>query len=136
MNLSTYIFILFGVSTVFYLLGYQAPMFDILASSAGTGGPSGQTIINAISNIFSNPAFLVALGLSAVAPFLTGGGAGFNAVFVVPLFLLTIFANLFILPSSYLFDANLPVFLRTFIAILFNLTLTLSIISFVKGGPT
>lgn len=133
MPLSTYLFVLFGISMVFYLMGYQPAMFVELSSAVGTEESAAQKIINNIYAIFTNPAFLVMLGVSAVSSFLVAGG-NFSIFYIIPLMILVTIANMFILPSSYLFDNTLPFFFRTAIAIFFNLFLTLAIIEFVKGG--
>lgn len=135
MNISTYIFVLFSISAIFYLMGYQPIIFTTLAGEVGTDQPIAQTLINNFFNIFSNPLFLTALGITAVASFLLSS-ANFSVFFIVPIIMLSVFANIFILPSSYLFDPNLPDFLKLFIGIFFNLFMMMAVINFIRGGGT
>lgn len=132
MNMSTYMVALLGISAVFYLMGYQPAAFTTLAGEVGTSEPIAQSLINAIGNIFTNPVFLAALGISAVASFLLSGG-NFSVFFIVPLLLLSVFANMFILPSAFFFDPALPTFVKLFIGSLMNIFMLNAIISFVRG---
>jgi hypothetical protein len=132
--LSKYLFLLFGVSIAFYLVGYQSPMLEVFSGAVGTGGSAGSLILNSIYAIFTSPAFLLALGISLVSSFFLGGGS-YSTFFVVPLVIfVAIFANMVILPSSYLFDPSLPFFLKAVIGSFFNLLLVLAIVDFVRGG--
>ncbi len=133
MRLSVFLFILFGLSLSGYLIGYQPMAFEVFAQNVGTSESVAQSIINGIFSIFTNPAFLLAIGITAVAGFLLGG-SGFSVVFIVPLFMLMIIANMFILPTSFFFDATLDPLTKNIIGIMINLFLVLTIIGFVRGG--
>lgn len=131
--ITNYMLILFGVSIVFYLIGYQPMMLQILGENVGTNEPIAQDVLNKLFSIFTNEIFLSVLAVTAVSSFLLGG-SNYSVAFIFPILLFSIFANIFVLPSSYLFDPTLPPLLRTFIGIFFNLFLMLAIINFVRGG--
>ena len=129
MELRVYIFTLFGTMLVLYLMGYQAPIIAILSQSGNVGW---EFIINQMLAIFTNPAFLLALGVSGVSAFLSGGN--YSVQFVFPIMLLVILANLFFLPTSYLMEAQIPVEIKTIITAWLNMLLTLGAVEFVRGG--
>lgn len=132
MRMIAYIMCLFGISIAFYLAGYQPLMWDMLSETVGTSGSIAQTIINSIYSIFTNPLFLAALGISAITSYLLSG-SNFSVFFIIPLLMLVVFANIFILPSSYLFDTTLPTFVRGVIAVFFNIFMLGAILQFVGG---
>lgn len=125
--------LLFGIGIAFYFAGYQPLILTTLGGQVGTTTPIATTLINNLYAIFTNPLFLSALGISAVTSFVLGGGA-FSVVFLIPLIMISVFANIFILPSSYLFDATLPPEMVLIIGVFFNLFLMLTILEFVRGG--
>jgi len=129
MELRVYLFLLFGTMIVFYLMGYEAPVLAILSQSGDIGW---DFIINQMLSIFTNPAFLVALGVSGVSAFLSSGN--YSVTFVFPIMLLIILSNIFFLPTSYLMEAQLPMEIKTLITAWFNLLLTLGAVEFVRGG--
>ncbi|HID09494.1 TPA: hypothetical protein EYP13_04650, partial [Candidatus Micrarchaeota archaeon] len=102
MELRVYLFLLFGTMVVFYLLGYEAPILYVLAQSE----EGGWDIIGEMLNIFTDERFLAAIGFSTVVAFLASGN--YSVTFIVPIALLLIIANIFILPTSYILDAQLP----------------------------
>lgn len=135
-SVSGYIFILFGIALVFNLGfsggGYQALMWNALAGEVGTDRGIGEAFINSLGDIFSNPTLLAILGVSAVASFLLGG-ASFSAVYIIPLFILGVLANVFVIPSAFFFDNSLG-FIGTVLGLIMNLWLMLAIVNFMKGG--
>ena len=132
MNISVYIWILFGISLVFYLMGYKPMAFQTL-SGQFEGKSAGSWILNQLYSIFSNPIFLSALGISAVTSFIMASG-NFSVMYVIPIVLLVTFSNIFILPSSFLFDQAVPMVLRMIIGTFLNLLMFLAIIDFVRGS--
>lgn len=130
--ISTYIFLLFGISLVFYLGGYQALMWNALSNEVGTDQTIGESFLNSLGDIFSNPTLLAILGVSAVTSFLLGG-ASFSAVFIIPLFILGVLANVFIIPSTLFFDPSVG-FIGTALGLFMNILLMLAIVNFMKGG--
>ena len=129
MELRVYAFLLFGTMTVLYLMGYQAPLIAILTRSGEIGW---EFIINKMLAIFTDPAFLFALGVSGVSAFLSSGNQ--SVLFVFPIMLLVIMANIFFLPTSYLMEAQVPVEVKTIITAWLNMLLVLGAIEFVRGG--
>ena len=143
MGLGTYLIVLFGISVVFYLMGYApagVQMISAFASSTGVDLATGQTtadfgatVLNTLLGIFTNPVFLISVGLASVASFL-GGGNNFSVMYLIPIIILVAFANLFLMPSAVFYDVTLPVEMRLILAVFFNLWLVLAIIGFVRGG--
>jgi hypothetical protein len=108
-------------------------MWTALTGSVGSTTTIGVSFISQLMSIFTNPIFLAALGLAAVTSFIVGGG-NFSVFFLFPILMLAIFANMFILPSNYMFDTSLPIFARALIGVFMNLILMLAIVNFVRGG--
>jgi hypothetical protein len=134
MRLSSYILILFAITLLFYLGGYQPTAWETLQSSAvGTGGLNINSIINMIYSIFTNPAFLLILIGSMVTGFLLSG-SNFSVIYIIPIFILLVVVNLFVFPTSFLFDEALPVLMKVVIGMLFNIFLILSVVEFIRGG--
>ena len=139
MGFATYLMILFGLGLAFYFAGYQPLILTSFGApypgGVGTTTPIANVLINSLYAIFTNPLFLAAIGVSAVTTFLLGGGA-FSVFFIIPLIMISLFANIFIIPSSFLFDQTLPPEMQLIIAVFFNLFLMLTILEFVRGGST
>lgn len=130
---STYMFLLFGVAIAFYLGGYQPLVFQSFDDEIGSDQTLGESFINSLGAIFTDPTLLAVLGITAVSSFVLGGSQ-FSAVFIIPVFMLTVFANMFILPSTFFFDPSLPFFIKAVIGLFMNMLLMLAIVNFVKGG--
>jgi len=129
-SFTTYIILVFSISLALYFFGY-APPFLKMMENLDTAKPH-EALLNTFANIFTNPIFLAALGVSAVASFLTGGG--FAVIYLFPILMLTAFLNIFVLPTDFIFNAGLPFELRLMIMGILNLFLILSIIEFIRGG--
>jgi len=129
MELRVYVFLLFGTMVVLYLMGYQAPLVAVLTKSGNIGW---NFIINKMLAIFTDPAFLVALGVSGVSAYLFSGNQ--SVMFVFPIMLLVIIANIFFMPTSYLMEAQIPVEIKTIVTAWLNMMLVLGAIEFVRGG--
>lgn len=132
--ISTYMFLLFGIGLVFYLGGYQPLIWTALTDEVGSDQGIGEAFLNSLGDIFSNPTLLAILGVAAISSFLIGG-AQFSAVFIIPLFILGVFANIFIIPSAFFFDNSLG-FIGTALGLFMNLLLMLAMVNFMKGGGT
>jgi len=133
MKLSTYIMILFSVSLFFYLVDYQPIAFETILSSIGNEPLTIRGLINLFFSIFQNEAFLLVLAGSLVTAFLLGG-SNFSLVYLVPIFLLLMVTNIFVFPTSFLFDSAIPFLMRVIIGMLFNVFLLLVVVEFIKGG--
>jgi hypothetical protein len=132
MGLSAWVISLFAISVVFYMCGYHPLMFDSMEQNVGSSEISGAAILNGIFKIFSNPEVLAVLLVAAVASF-TLGGSNFNIMFIFPIAMLMIIANVIILPGSYLFDSTLGI-MGKIIGIFFNLWFMLVAFAFIRGG--
>lgn len=145
MGLTTYIFILFGISIAFYFAGYQPLLFQLFqCPAAGTPGGGGLAacseiqnpfsggIINQIFALITNPAFLISIGLAAFVPFLTGGN--FSVLYVIPIAILFALSNFLILPTSFLLSVNMPVEISVILLGFMNLWLMLIVVEFIRGG--
>jgi hypothetical protein len=147
MRLSAYLALLFSISLLLYLIGYQS-----LASDAaklifptnwncgdGTTDYSNFTI-NVTSttqpktfepkldiyqcayNVLSNPGTLAGLAIT------------FAAMFFIPLLLIVPVLVILFVPYNYIFDTNIPWELRLFIAGVLNFLMIIAIIDFIRGG--
>jgi len=144
--LSNYILLMFAISIVFFLAGYQPILVAIMTNTV-----TGQSFINALLSIF-NPfttfgmLFYAAIGISIVTSFL-GSGGNFSVFFVIPIIMLAVVMQLLVMPLSYLLacDPNL-IDCSTYIPLsptspmgmiitgFFYLLMMLAIFEFVRGG--
>jgi len=129
-SFTTYIMLLFSISLALYFFGY-APPFLKMMENLNTTKPH-EALLNTFVSIFTNPVFLAALGVSAIASFITGGG--FGIIYLFPILMLTAFLNIFVLPTDFIFNAGMPLELRLIIMGILNLFLVLSIVEFIRGG--
>lgn len=131
--IGTYLIILFGISMVFYLGGYKPIMFETFNQEVGSDKSIGQSFVNTLANTFTDPTFLTLIGFATVAGFLQSGSS-FSAVFLVPMFFIIAFANMLILPSSFLFDPTIGNnFVRIGIGVFMNIFLLLALLNFIQG---
>ena len=140
--LSNYILLMFAISIVFFLAGYQPILVAIMTNTV-----TGQNFINALLSIF-NPfttfgmLFYAAIGIRIVTSFL-GSGGNFSVFFVIPIIMLAVVMQLLVMPLSYLLacDPNLidcPLSptspMGMIITGFFYLLMMLAIFEFVRGG--
>jgi len=140
MGLTTYIFVLFGISIAMYFAGYpplifqlfQCPAATTLSQCQGVQNNFSGGIINQIFALITNPAFLISIGLASFVPFLTGGN--FSVLYVIPIAILFAMANFLILPTSFLLQVSMPVELKFILLGFMNLWLMLIAVEFIRGG--
>jgi hypothetical protein len=140
MGLSTYVFLLFGISVAFYFLGSTPLLFSTLGCS--TAGPSasceagkdvGYTVItNIINAIKGNPVTTGLIGITIISSLLLGGT--FIVVYVVPILILIAVADFFLLPTDFIFSDALPIEIRIVVFGFMNLMLVMTIVGFIRGG--
>ena|SRR3990167_5528803 len=139
MAFSTYLYIMMGISIAFWFFGYPPAAYSLLTQSGinietGEAVPIADTMINGIRNLFSDPLFLAAIGIPLVLSVFIGGSGGQSVYFVIPLLMLTVFMNIFIFPTSFIFNQDMPVILRAIFNLFLNSMLMMSIIEFIRGG--
>jgi hypothetical protein len=126
---------MFSISVVFYFLGFP-PLLTRLFDTQGQFIDIGVLLKTLFESIGTTSA-LTTLGLSLATAVLLTYFSGFGAVYVLPLFLLVGFLNLFVFPVSFLLDpANvaMPVELNIVLQVFFNILTALTIIDFIRGG--
>lgn len=146
-TLVVFAFLLFGIILALYLAGYQSPFLSFVTTRLQEEGANfsfqdvGEIFngfINAIVQSFTdNPVGFgivgIIIGGIAIASLISGG---YGAIFIISLFLIMIFANIFILPISFIFEeaswGNAEV-LKMILATFLNLLLIMSIITFSTG---
>jgi len=105
--------------------GPMCPPFnplDVTSYGCGGGGIIGQI---GLSNLLVAAVILVLLTFQ-----------GFSAVFIIPIIILTLVLNIFILPFGFLYTLTntAPAFISIPLEMMFNLLTITAIITFVKGG--
>lgn len=133
MELRTYIFIILGSIIVFYLMGYEAPAVKVLTSMSEDGGNPWQTVINELGRVLTDPAFLGTLGLVGFTTLILSPN-NYSVGFIIPILFLIVLSNIFVLPTSFITDAQLPGEIKTLALLYLNGLLTLGAIEFVRGG--
>lgn len=137
MAVKTYIMMLFGISVTLYLLGYTSPFLAILSQSgieeSGSSTIIWDNLINSFLNVFSNPILWASMAIPIVGSILMAGSSGQSSYYVIPLLFLIAMANFFVLPTTYIFSAEIPVILKIIINSFLNLFLLLTIVEFITG---
>jgi len=138
MAVKTYIMMLFGISVALYLLGYTSPFLEILSQTgveeSGSASIIWNNIINNFLSVFSNPILWTTMAVPIVGSILMSGSSGQSSYFVIPLLVLTtVLANFFVLPTTYIFSAEIPTIVKIIVNSFLNLFLLLTIIEFVTG---
>jgi hypothetical protein len=148
MRFENYVFFMFSLAFVGYLMGFTSPVLymaqhqQMPLESTGNDGSSynpsdvqpidySVAFFKALVDAMTNPAFLLSLGVGAVASVFL---QGFSVMFLIPLLLLTIFMNLVVFPISFIFDPTLPDIIKLPITLFYNILLFMAILSFVRGG--
>lgn len=136
MALSTYIIMIFGITTMLYLFGFAPLVFTntILTQNSENVG---NFLIQGFLNVMTNKDFLILMGIMIISSIFAGSSiAGFSALFFIPILLLTVVLNIFIFPTNIILSSDIPFPLGHIIIVFINILLMLSIIEFVRGGST
>jgi len=134
MELRTVIIFVFFTSAFLYLMGYQPAFLYIWGQYNYSPSALFDALFKAITGIVTDPTFLAVFGTATVITLVSSSGQGLVSL-VFPVFLAGILLNTFFLPTSYLFSAGLPEFLKMFIQGLLNIMLAIGLINFVRGSP-
>ena len=133
--LSNYAILLFSLSIVLYVVGYESPFIEVIGQ-IGTETPILDTLINSLYTAFTNPIFLIGMAAAGVAS--VAGNWGYSSTaFLGPLMIFvgaSFIANFFVLPTSFIFQATLPTPISLIIFAFLNLFLLLGLLEFI-GGP-
>jgi len=145
MRFTAFVILMFSLSLVFWMLGYQSAFSAIIddqsTGCADIGGlpqpcpqDLGSMIINFISKLLSDDELgLMVLGTIAVGT-VASLFLGFGSMYIIPPMLLYVAAQWFILPLSFLVSPDLPAEIRIPLFILFNLLQLIMIVTFTRGG--
>jgi hypothetical protein len=150
-SVATYVMIMFGLIVVLYLFGFQPPWMAYQAETVAGGedtittAPQGagyvllQSMMTSMKGIFNaiadNPEWgilggvLAILGLVAIVKL----GGQYVLAYIIPLLLLTLFANIFLFPTAYIGKQLFAPFDLIILGFL-NLFMILAIIDFVRSG--
>jgi len=158
-GLSTYVFLLFGLTLVLYMFGFQTVWetysdYPLLTDESGvnktniTDPEYFQPGTGKTNTIFSNLGSMILAGLGllgggAILTFVLGritGGTTVYLQYFFPIVLLVVFLNVFVFPIAQITDQTQQldtVFPVSYVlAAFFNLLLILAIIEFIRGTPT
>lgn len=164
-GITTYVLIMFGMGLMLYMFGFHSTMQTYLGSSdiTGTGNVNGTSITDPnMQTTENNPLFMIVKGIADLTtnnPLLIGGtlatliiggiiariaGINLNVIYgyLVPIFILGVFLNIFVFPVDSLNNAlanmvippGLPI---SWVLIgFFNLFFILAVLDWVRGGTT
>ena len=141
-QLTIFAFLLFGIIVALYLGGYKSPFLEFVSNDlVGMKDPSQvfNVFMEKLVDIFTNPASFLVVGVLLagviISALVTGGGSA--TLFIISLFIVMIFANIFIMPISFIFEeatwGNAEI-LKTILVVFLNLLMIMSIISFTRSG--
>ncbi len=134
-TLSSYAMMLFGISTMLYIMGYASPFLAIVGE-VSTDTPILNTLINSLYTTLTNPIFLLGLAIAGVTSL--AGNFGFSSAgFLAPLMFfvgVSFIANFFVLPTSFIFQVGFPEILKLIINSFLNVFLMLGLLEFIRGG--
>lgn len=139
MGLTTYAFILFGISVAFFFLGAKPMMLSSLGcdtteqTQCTSSQDIGYTVITDIINVLKeNPIATGLIGATIISSLLLGGT--FIVMYVVPILILVALSNFFLLPVDFIYSNAMPFEIRVIIFGFINLMLVLTIVGFIRGG--
>lgn len=137
MGLSTYVFILFGVSIAFFLTGSPSMIFGILScdqtqATCSSFGTTGESVANQLINTLANPNSLIFIAGVSLTGLLTGGS--FGVVYILPALIIIAFETLLFVPTDILMNESVPFEVRMIVLGFFAIFQILTIIEFVRGG--
>lgn len=165
--MSAFVMIMFGVIAVCYLMGFTNAWMSYTSQDPTPADPDdpnvdvsdpnefgaqfsiGDMMINGIKGLFKstsdNPVFaIIGTAITALGALIIGKAGGAQAfAYIIPIVLITIFANIFIFPIEPLTaDMGWAVInlggtlvpISIFLVVFFNLFMFLAIIDFVSGG--
>jgi hypothetical protein len=145
-GLDVYIWGILGMSIAFLLLanitgtsGYGTIATQIQQCSTEgiclLGNNFGEALMNGIIKFVTNPAFLIPLAATAFVSFLIGGS--FGLIYIIPILLLSLILNIFIIPTGFFVNdlgvLGLPPFIKFVLAAFWNVFLMLAILGFIRG---
>lgn len=125
-----YVFFIFGISITLYFLGYTSPFLAVVSATDGT---MAQNLLNAMIGIFTNPVFLAIIGVSTVTGIFSFG-RDFTASFLIPMLLLQVMLNFFVLPTNFITDMSMNPILQLLIGAFLNMMLAMAMLEFVRSG--
>jgi hypothetical protein len=142
MRFSAYIIFMLCITLVLYFMGFQGMG---LTDAMGQPLSISSIIPNIITNLFApNGSGIVNLVVSIVGGTIIAALSGFSAIYIVPLAMIMLTLNYFILPTSFLYNGAcaagvqcvslIPGPLKLPLFLLFNTLLVLSILDFTRGG--
>jgi len=134
MNIYLYISLIFGISLVFYLLGYHPVGFDLLTEISQNGltigdlleklGTSTKTLIGIFSGV---------LGVAIISSFVLGSGSIGNTLWLfIKMSVILLAVNFFVLPTEIISGAGLPTEISMVIMAFLNVLTLLVVISVVE----
>lgn len=129
-NLTTYVYLILGMSIALYLAGY-APPFVALMQNFNQENIA-QVLINSFLAIFTNPIFLISLGIAGISSFVSAGN--FSIMYIFPILMIVALLNFFVIPTSFLLQADLPDAFKLIASTFINVTMSLAIVNFIRGG--
>lgn len=139
MGYITYGMLLFGITIALWLSGVaHSPLFELMGCPTGgstcVANPNiADTIINALSSVFTNPALLIAIPGSIITGLILGGT--FAMMFAIPFMIGMVLINIFLLPTQLVLGTSgMPWEISLIIGGFLNILLILTIVSFVRGG--
>ena len=128
-GIRVYAFLVFGISIVLWMMGYTSPFYATVSNMSGNIAGD---LLNSFILIFTNPTFLALLGVSAVASYFSGG-SNFSVTYLIPMLLVLVMLNYFLLPINFIFDMAMNPMLKVIIGGFLNLLLAFAMLEFVRG---
>lgn len=137
-KVTVYMMLLFSISVSLYLVGAESPFLAML-NSLDPDTPAVDRVTIALAQAFQDGGLLAKVGLAGgavvVGAAVLGGGSSVF-IFGIPLLLLTVALNIFILPTDILFQSTMPQEVSWIVFLFFNILLFLMYLEFVRGGST
>jgi len=134
MNIYLYISLIFGISLVFYLLGYHPVGFDLLTEIS----QNGLTIDALLENLGRSTKGLIGifgeiLGIAIISSFVLGSGSIGNTLWLfIKMSAILLAVNFFVLPTEIIAGAGLPTEISMVIMAFLNVLTLLVVISVIE----
>lgn len=138
MRLTAYVILLFSFSLVGYWLGYQPigiSALQDLYNRQGTGPLDYVDVLRSIGTAMLDPNGPIGvLGIAALTGIAVALISGYAGLYVLPLLMLVVVLNIFIIPTSYIVSPLIPDLIKIPILVFLNLVIGLMLVQFIRGG--
>ncbi|MDD3906561.1 MAG: hypothetical protein PHS46_08610 [Candidatus Omnitrophica bacterium] len=134
MRLGAYILLMFSITVVFYMMGYNSVALNALYAAQSGDTFDIATFLGHLAEGALAPQNAIGTVLALIAGAAATLIAGYAAIYIIPLAFLLMFLNLVVYPFSFVLDPAMPDMIKVPLVVFFNLLSIMAVLSFIRGG--